>query len=187
MKVYTRTGDNGTTGLLGGSRTMKSSARLHACGSLDELNAALGVVLSDGSGPKILRNQIGEIQRLLFTIGADVATPHRSSIEVVRISQGEIQKLEQWIDALSVELPTLRNFILPGGSTCGALLHLARTVCRRTERWIVALSAQEPVNENIVPFMNRLSGYLFVAARFANKEAGREETKVTISKAGVKL
>jgi len=140
------------------------------------------VVMSALSGPSALQNQIGEIQRLLFTIGADIATPHRSSVQIVRIGQRETKKLEQWIDALSAELPKLRNFILPGGSTCGALLHLARTVCRRTERWIVALNAQEPVSENIIPFMNRLSDYLFIAARFANKEACREETSVIIPK-----
>ncbi len=182
MKIYTRVGDNGTTGLLGGERSAKSSVRLHACGSLDELNAALGLALSNGNVSPILQNQIGEIQRLLFTIGADIAAPHKSHLQIIRIGQEEIKKLEQWIDVLSADLPKLRAFILPGGSKCGALLHLARTVCRRTERWIVALNAEEPVNENTIPFMNRLSDYLFTAARFANKESGQEETSVIIPK-----
>jgi cob(I)alamin adenosyltransferase len=185
MKIYTGTGDNGTTGLLGGERSSKSSVRLHACGTLDELNAAMGLALSSGNVSPILQNQIGEIQCLLFTIGADIATPHKTRLKISKIGPEETSKIEKWIDKLSSELPELKNFILPGGSSLGAHLHLARTVCRRAERWIVALNAQEPVNENIIPFMNRLSDYLFTAARFANKEANREETKVTIPKADV--
>jgi len=181
MKIYTGTGDDGSTGLLGGDRASKSSARLHACGTLDELNAVLGLVLTDGPLPEIVKGHIEEIQKLLFTVGADIATPHKIRLKIPKIGSEEISKVEKWIDDFSAKLPELKNFILPGGSMSGAHLHLARTVCRRAERWIVELNAGEPVNENIIPFMNRLGDYLFTAARFANKENGNGETKVILS------
>jgi len=175
MKIYTRTGDKGETGLLGGKRIPKSSVRLHACGSLDELNASLGIVVSDPVLPKPLQQQLLRLERLLFVVGTSVASPEGNRQKLPRITPEDVLRIEEWIDALSKDLPELKNFILPGGSPLGALLHQARAICRRAERWIIALHEKEPVDETVIAFMNRLSDYLFVAARSANKSFGQEE------------
>ncbi len=180
MKIYTRTGDKGKTGLFGGQRVAKSALRLHAYGSLDELNACLGVIAAEKNLPVPLPKQIEIIQSLLFQIGADLATPLESSANILRMTEAPAMQMEQWIDALEVELAPLTRFILPGGSKAGAELHFARTICRRAERLIVELDEKEEITKAIIMIVNRLSDYLFVAARYANKKLGAEEKGVEI-------
>lgn len=180
MKIYTRTGDRGTTGLFGGTRVSKSSVRLHAYGTLDELNALLGIVLTTTTLPNTLHGQLIEIQSFLFTVGADLATPLESTANIVRTDPLYAKKLERWIDEMAMALEPVTRFILPGGSPAGALLHQARTVCRRAERWIVELKEQEPMTEGVIVVINRLSDYLFTAARYANKIAEAAESEVII-------
>lgn len=180
MKIYTRTGDKGQTGLFGGKRVKKSHVRLHAYGTLDELNASLGSALSHEHLPKPIPEQLLKIQSILFQVGADLATPHESSAKILRMEEHFATELEGWIDGLESELPPLTRFILPGGSAAGATLHNARTICRRAERWIVELTETEPVTQAIIVIVNRLSDYLFVAARYANKKLGAEESGVEI-------
>ncbi len=175
MKIYTRAGDKGKTSLFGGQRVSKSAVRLHAYGTLDELNAVLGMTVATPELDQVLRGQLLEIQSLLFTIGADLATPLESKANIVRTDAIYAEKLERWIDTFDQALESLTRFILPGGSETGARLHLARTICRRAERWIVELSEQEPVSGSVIIVVNRLSDYLFTAARYANKESGAEE------------
>lgn len=179
MKIYTRTGDKGSTGLFGGTRIPKSSVRLHAYGTVDELNACLGVVLSNDL-PQETRHQLLTIQSTLFIVGADLATPIGSKASTARLTATKTDELEQWIDAMEETLPALTNFILPGGTAAAAQLHVARTVCRRAERWISQLRETEQISEQILPYMNRLSDYLFVAARFVNKIAGSMDQKVIL-------
>ncbi|MSR67639.1 cob(I)yrinic acid a,c-diamide adenosyltransferase [Candidatus Peribacteria bacterium] len=180
MKIYTRTGDKGKTGLFGGQRVPKSALRLHAYGSLDELNACLGVVTSEDNLPKPLSKQIEEIQSLLFQIGADLATPLESSANILRMTEAPAMQMEQWIDEMELSLSPLTRFILPGGSRAGAELHFARTICRRAERLIVELDEKEKITKTIIVIINRLSDYLFVAARYANKKLSAEEKGVEI-------
>lgn len=182
MKIYTRTGDKGKTGLFGGQRITKSALRLHAYGTLDELNACLGMIASEKNLPTPLPEQIETIQSLLFQIGADLATPLGSAANVLRMDESFATEMEQWIDALELELAPLTRFILPGGSRAGAELHFARTICRRAERLIVELSEKEKITKAIIVIVNRLSDYLFVAARYANKKLGAEEKGVEIPK-----
>ena len=180
MKIYTRTGDKGHTGLFGGKRVPKSHLRLHAYGTLDELNALIGSALSHEKLPEPLPKQLAHIQSILFQVGADLATPHESSAKILRMEEHFASELESWIDALETHLSLLTRFIVPGGSPAGATLHTARTVCRRAERWIVELKETEAVTEAIIVIVNRLSDYLFVAARYANKKLGKEEESVEI-------
>ena len=180
MKIYTRTGDDGTTGLLGGKRVSKAHVRLHACGTIDELNASLGVLITHKECPLWLRTHILWIQHRLFSVGADLALPLKTPVPSIRVTDGDAATLETWIDELSAGLPSLQSFILPGGSTVGALLHQARTTCRRAERWIVSLKQTEAVPEAILTTMNRLSDYLFIAARHANQSLGIRETLAEI-------
>jgi cob(I)alamin adenosyltransferase len=183
MKIYTRTGDKGSTSLFGGDRVSKSSVRLHAYGTLDELNAELGVIVSHPELPTELKTQLQEIQILLFSLGADLATPIKSKATIVRVSADHALRMEGWIDAMEESLTPLTLFILPGGTQVGALLHVARTVCRRAERWIVELKKTEPINDDVITIVNRLSDYLFVAARYANLCLNAKETPVTIPRA----
>ena len=163
-KIYTRTGDGGTAGLVDGSRVAKSSPRMTAIGEVDEANAAVGVAiaaLSDGQ----LSQRLRMIQNDLFDLGADVATP--GDIDgALRIVATQVERLEREIDQMNAELEPLRSFILPGGSPAVAALHLARTVVRRAERAAVALNESEPLNPQLLAYLNRLSDHLFVAARF---------------------
>ncbi len=177
MKIYTRTGDTGETGLFDGTRVPKSDARVDAYGEVDELNAVLGVVRGTGVDVDI-DDVLVRLQRDLFALGARLADPARRIAERVTkagLAAEDVTRLETWIDRFEEELPPLRHFILPGGSTAGATLHLARTVCRRAERRIVSLGrdAVEPV---LVTYVNRLSDLLFVLARVVNKRAGAVET-----------
>lgn len=177
MKIYTRTGDEGLTGLFGGGRVSKNDVRLHAYGTIDELNSLLGVVDAAG-GSELQREAIRRVQNDLFTIGSDLATPLDSQAKwVVRISEDMVRRLEAEIDQWDAELPPLKNFILPGGSVAGAFLHQARTVCRRAERWIVALrDVGDGVNPVALQYVNRLSDWLFVLARIVNQAEAAQET-----------
>lgn len=176
MKIYTKTGDMGETGLWGGQRISKADARLHAYGTVDELNAVLGVVRSGKIDPE-LNNMLGEIQNLLFVLGSDLATPADTVPAIDRISLENTEELEHWIDRLEKDLPPLKQFIIPGGSSAAAFLHLARTVCRRAERWAVAAVGQEKVYHNTLIFLNRLSDFLFVAARKSNLSEDKNDIR----------
>ncbi len=183
MSIVTCTGDDGTSGLLTGERLSKGSDRFEAIGSIDELNAVLGVCIAEidsnsaydrvpafalgALSGKRVRDKIMDIQIILFVVGADLAAPLNSKAHIRRISGEEIGKIEKWINDLEKELPELKNFILPGGSKISAHLHLARTVCRRAERCVVRLSEKEKINENVHVFLNRLGDYVFLAARMA--------------------
>ena len=176
MKIYTRTGDNGETGLFDGRRVSKSALRVDAYGEIDELNAAIGVVLASGVDVE-MSAMLQAIQRDLFAVGGRLADPGRRVAERVQkmvVGGTEVGRLEQWIDQLEAELPPLRRFILPGGSPPGAALHLARTICRRAERRVVALGPDE-VDAELLAYVNRLSDFLFVAARAVNRRAGIPE------------
>jgi cob(I)alamin adenosyltransferase len=168
--IYTRTGDKGTAGLVDGSRVSKASARMAAIGNVDEANASVGMavaLLHDDS----LGEQLQRIQNELFDLGADIATP--GEVEgALRITGGQVERLEREIDAMNANLEPLRSFILPGGSPAVAALHLARTVARRAERSAVALSNTEQVNPTALAYLNRLSDLLFVAARFVAAKQG---------------
>lgn len=175
MKIYTRTGDDGTTGLLSGARLRKSALRVECYGEVDELNAALGAaraqVTSKGSS-----ELLGEVQRDLFAMGALLADPQGvARREKANLDAHAVQRLEQYIDELETRLPELNRFILPGGSFAGALLHLARAACRRAERKTVGLSETEPIPQPVLPYLNRLSDLLFVLARFENHHQGAPE------------
>jgi cob(I)alamin adenosyltransferase len=181
MKIYTRTGDDGTTGLFGGERVPKASARVEAYGSVDELCAVLGTALAapGGLAPPFV-DVLTRVQRDLFVLGADLATPPgRETSYLPRLEAAHVAALERWIDEQEAELPPLRNFILPGGSPLAAQLHLARTVCRRAERATVALAAEEAVGPLPVQYLNRLGDLLFVLARRANRLVGEPEHEWT--------
>ena len=170
-KIYTRTGDAGSAGLVDGSRVSKSSLRMTAIGEVDEANAAIGVALA-ALGEAEPAPQLLRIQNDLFDLGADVATP--GEVEgALRIVAGQVERLEREIDAMNADLPPLTSFILPSGSAAVSALHLARTVVRRAERAAVALNEAESLNPQLLAFLNRLSDHLFVAARFiAAREGG---------------
>ncbi len=170
MKIYTRTGDGGETGLFGGVRVAKDALRVHAYGTVDECNAAIGIARASLSLPDI-DAILEQTQNQLFVVGADLATPGEAGY-IPRIADADIAAIEQTIDALEAGLEPLKTFILPGGTLAGAQLHLARTICRRAERWTVSLAREEPINPAISPYLNRLSDLLFVISRAANAGAG---------------
>ena len=178
MKIYTKTGDAGDTGLFGGGRVGKDHPRVDAYGDVDELNAMLGLVRAMEPMPRI-DEIIVPIQRDLFAIGALLATPDRekmrASLEKARIDDGRIRELETAIDHCESELDPLRSFIVPGGTAKAAALHVARTVCRRAERRVVTLARTEELPPIVVIFLNRVSDLLFMLARVANKRAGAGE------------
>ena len=175
MKIYTRTGDDGETSLFAGGRVSKGHLRLHTYGTVDELNTILGLAVANDMDNAV-RSKVIRVQSELFTVGADLATPLDADAKwIVRVSADSITQLEQDIDQWEVDLPTLKNFILPGGCVAGAFLHQARTVCRRAERWLVMLQEQEAVNSETLHYLNRLSDWLFVAARAVNHRAGQAE------------
>lgn len=175
MKIYTKTGDGGTTGLSGGSRVFKSDPRIEAIGDVDELNAALGMCRPLASTS--LATALDEIQSRLFDIGAELSCPPEGRIQFATIGEPHIEVLERSIDAQESSLEPLRSFILPGGSELASRIHLARTICRRSERRIVALNEIEPVRKELVQYLNRLSDWLFVSARTANAASGVQEVK----------
>ena len=170
MKLYTKAGDDGSTGLFGGPRIPKCDSRVSAYGEVDEVNAAIGVALA-GCEDEQLALRLAEIQADLFVVGAELATPqgHKSPNT---ISDSQIAQLELWIDEACGETKPLRTFVLPGGTALASALHLARTVCRRAERAVVFLSQQEEVSGAVVIYLNRLSDLLFAWARLANQRAG---------------
>jgi cob(I)alamin adenosyltransferase len=170
MKLYTKTGDDGSTGLFGGPRVPKCDPRVDAYGEVDEANAAIGVALTQCDDVQ-LEPRLSQIQCDLFVIGAELATPsgHKPPNSIAPL---QIADLEQWIDEACGETPPLRTFVLPGGTPIAAALHLARTVSRRAERAVVALSRQEDVSGGVVVYLNRLSDLLFAWARLVNHRAG---------------
>ncbi len=168
MKIYTKTGDKGETGLLGGQRVSKSSVRVEAYGEVDELNAFLGIARCYCWDEEV-QEILGEMQEDLFTVGADLATSPASKNHAVRIGPEAASRLERIIDKLDAALSPLKRFILPGGGKAAAHIHAARSVCRRAERRIVALSKTEEINPAVLVYMNRLSDGLFVVARHLNK------------------
>jgi cob(I)alamin adenosyltransferase len=179
MKIYTRTGDAGETGLLDGTRVPKDHLRVAAYGDLDELNATLGLVLAHTEDAG-LRETLAPIQRDLFALGAQLADPRAQvsgSKPKAALGEEQVARLEQAIDRCEAENPPLTAFILPGGSRPGAFLHLARTVCRRAERALVALSRESPVDAVAIRYVNRLSDLLFVLARNVNHRAGLPEDR----------
>ena len=180
MKLYTRSGDDGSTGLFGGGRVHKDNPRVEAYGCVDELNGFLGwarcaVTVSEKrhSPFEILDSILTTMQSRLFDLGADLATPGGSKHEnkIQRINAEHVTLAEQWIDEVDAQNSPMTNFVLPGGTELAARLHIARTVCRRTERAMVRLSHDEPVNPQAIIFINRVSDLLFAMARRANREA----------------
>jgi cob(I)alamin adenosyltransferase len=179
MRIYTRTGDGGETGLFGGQRVRKDHVRVEAYGDVDELNSLLGVCCAqlEGAGEAEMVARLRRIQADLFTVGANLATPApqdggRESDHIPRLPDGTIEEFERWIDEGDDEMEPLKNFILPGGTPGAASLHLARTVCRRAERRAVTLSHEAHVAPELVRYLNRLSDLLFTWARLANARAG---------------
>ena len=176
MKIYTRTGDHGETSLFGGTRVAKDDARIEAYGTIDELSSHIGVARASGV-PAETDRTLDQVQRDLFEIGAHLASPGTSRFPGVDTRR--IAELEEAIDAMERELASLTSFILPGGSLLAAQLHVARTVCRRAERLVVALRDDSAATVSTIAYLNRLSDYLFVAARFANRRAGVEDVPWT--------
>jgi cob(I)alamin adenosyltransferase len=178
MKIYTKTGDKGETGLFGGGRVSKDHPRVEAYGDIDELNAVLGMARSVEFMPRI-DELLVPVQRDLFSIGALLATPNldrvRQQLEKARIDEDRIAQLERAIDDGEAELEPLKAFILPGGTPKSAALHVARTVCRRAERRVIALRNEVDVPAIVIQYLNRLSDLLFVLARVANRRAGAGE------------
>lgn len=175
MKIYTKTGDQGETGLYGGSRISKASARVESYGNIDELNAHIGVAKSHIEDDKVI-GQLKKIQFDLFTVGSEASTPidklflanGKARLPLV-ISDKEIEELEHWMDEMDEKLEPLQYFILPGGGKAATFLHVARTVCRRAERSLVFLNQSEEVRSELIKYLNRLSDYLFVLARYISK------------------
>lgn len=175
MKIYTKTGDKGETGLFGGDRVSKDSLRIEAYGAVDELNSLLGVVRSFRPGRKV--DEILErIQNDLFVLGADLATKKRNKRSLIpHITGSQVLLLERTIDAIQRSLPPLKAFVLPGGTPGASYLHYARTVCRRAERSAVRLMRSESINKDILVYLNRLSDLLFVLSRRQNLDAKKQE------------
>ncbi|WP_020595253.1 cob(I)yrinic acid a,c-diamide adenosyltransferase [Spirosoma panaciterrae] len=176
MKIYTKTGDKGQTGLIGGRRVSKADLRIDTYGTIDELNAWLGLV-RDQPVNESRKDILKDIQDRLFTMGAELATdPEKASKRPIpSITADDIQVLELAMDNMDAELPELRAFILPGGHQAVSFCHLARTVCRRAERLVITLHEQSPVDERVLQYINRLSDYLFVLGRKMAQELSSEE------------
>ncbi|HTN72781.1 MAG TPA: cob(I)yrinic acid a,c-diamide adenosyltransferase [Methylomirabilota bacterium] len=182
-RVYTRTGDTGDTGLVGGKRVAKDSPRVEAYGAVDELNSIVGLArafneekLNDGEAHQFLDEVLRQIQDELFDLGSELATPPDFFKEgMYRVGDGEIKRLEKLIDRCQEDLQPLKSFVLPGGGRIGGYLHQCRTVCRRAERDILRLSRTEEVNSALLKYINRLSDLFFVLARWISKQMGKEE------------
>lgn len=169
-KIYTRTGDDGTTGLGDGSRTDKDSLRVEAYGTVDEANSVIGVVLAVDSVPEGIRRSLMQVQHDLFDLGGELCIPGHAAVETAFV-----QRLEDTLDALNEGLPPLKDFILPGGGAAAAACHVARTVVRRAERRVISLARTESVRGEVIEYLNRLSDLLFVIARvLARAESGQE-------------
>ena len=181
MKIYTKTGDKGETSLYGGTRVSKAAARVESYGTLDELNAFIGLAKAEISDEKV-SSQLQKIQFDLFTVGSEAATPTDKLILAngknrldLMISEEEISELEHWMDDLDAELEPLQFFILPSGGKAAASVHVCRTVCRRAERAMVYLNETEEVRPELIKYLNRLSDYLFILARYISKISGEKE------------
>ena len=181
FKIYTKTGDKGETSLYGGTRVSKAAARVESYGTLDELNAFIGLAKAEISDEKVL-SQLQKIQFDLFTVGSEAATPTDKMLLAngknrldLMISEKEITELELWMDDFDAELEPLRFFILPSGGKAAATLHVCRTVCRRAERAMVFLNETEEVRPELIKYLNRLSDYLFILARYVSKISGEKE------------
>jgi cob(I)alamin adenosyltransferase len=174
VKIYTRTGDSGETSLFGGARVAKNDARIEAYGTVDELSSFLGVARA-AALPGEIETVLEQVQRDLFDVGAHLASPGTSRFSGV--DPRRIEELERAIDAMERELVPLKNFILPGGSLAAANLHVARTVCRRAERCVVGLHDESEATQSTIAYLNRLSDYLFVAARYANLRADVQDVE----------
>ena len=182
-RVYTRTGDRGETALVGGTRVPKDAARIEDYGTIDELNAAVGLArafneerLGEGEGHRWLDEVLRRLQNRLFDLGSELATPENAVYEgMFRVGEAEVRELERLIDECQKELAPLKSFVLPGGGRIGAFLHQARTVCRRAEREILRLSRVEPIGEWPLKYVNRLSDLLFVLSRWVAKRLGERE------------
>ena len=180
MKIFTKFGDSGETALYGGTRIPKDAPRIEAIGAVDELNATLGYAQTLSADTEI-HDILTQVQNHLFALGADLATPAtHTKADTLRIPSNFTAEMERHIDSLSAELPPLTNFILPGGCTAGAVLHLARVVCRRAERAVVCLARESEVNPEILRSLNRLSDLLFVLARTVNARANTAEPLWTL-------
>ncbi len=176
IKVYTKTGDKGSTSLFGGTKVDKGHVRIEAYGNVDELNAFIGLLRDQTGIPEDISGQLYEIQKKLFSVGTLLATEKSPKGFVLpTIKKQDIQWLEDLMDKFSEDLPELKNFILPGGHPIVSLCHVCRTVCRRTERGIVRLSLESELDENLLPFINRLSDYFFVLGRKLTQQLKAEE------------
>jgi cob(I)alamin adenosyltransferase len=179
MSIVTKTGDTGETGLFGGGRVRKDDARIEAIGTVDELNSLLGLAVAAGHLRAEDATQLLHVQHLLFRVGGDLCTPMEKESKQRRMDTKDITELETWIGALEAALRAQTHFILPGGSHAAALLHTARTVCRRAERRTVTLAKSASVNAQVTVYLNRLSDYLFLLARKANANAGIGDVRVS--------
>ena len=173
-RIYTRAGDRGETSLGDGSRVPKLDCRIGAFGTVDELNSAIGVVLADGSLAERLREPLARVQNDLFDVGADLSVPFGIG-DRLRVEQTHVERLEELCDELNADLPMLKSFVLPGGTEVAARLHVARTTCRRAERDALIADGENGINPLVLAYLNRLSDFLFIAARWANKDAGSDE------------
>jgi len=173
-RIYTRAGDKGETSLGDGSRVPKLDCRIGAFGTVDELNSALGLALAEPGLPERLREPLARIQNDLFDVGADLSVPFGIG-DRLRVEQRQIEWLEQRCDELNADLPELKSFVLPGGTAAAARLHVARTTCRRAERDALTANEEHGINALVLGYLNRLSDFLFIAARWANADAGRSE------------
>jgi cob(I)alamin adenosyltransferase len=175
MKIYTKKGDSGNTGLIGGTRVPKSSLRIEAYGTIDELNSWIGV-MRDQPIDAQYKPQLIEIQDRLFTIGSSLASdPEKSNMKIPDLLDADIERLEQWMDEMDAQLPEMRFFVLPGGNQAVSFCHVTRCVCRRAERIIVDLHAHDFVAEMVMKYVNRLSDYLFVLSRKIAQDLGADE------------
>ena len=169
MKIYTKTGDDGTTSLFHGGRVKKHDLRVEAYGCVDELNSYFGVIASFCESHQEIKEWVLSLQSKLFVLGSDLATPLEANVKkVLRISNEDVKQLEEMIDKMDSVLPPLQSFILPGGSVLSSFIHVARAACRRCERRVTELGEQEKINQEDVKFLNRLSDLLFVLARYVN-------------------
>ena len=173
-RIYTRGGDRGETSLGDGSRVPKLDCRIGAFGTVDELNAALGVVLAEPDLPEPLRGPLERIQNDLFDVGADLSVPFGIG-DRLRVEDAHIERLERLCDDFNADLPMLKSFVLPGGTPAAARLHVARTTCRRAERDALTANDEHGINPLVLAYLNRLSDFLFIAARWANKDSPADE------------
>lgn len=174
MKIYTRTGDDGQTGLYGGGRLPKSDARIEAYGSVDELNAQLGACRAAGLTPEV-DELVARLQHEMFALGAELSSPSGKAPAALCLDERDVTRLEDAIDQFEADLPALTTFVLPGGTSASAALHVARAVCRRSERQVVALAQSADVRPTVLHYLNRVGDLLFVLARHANFAVGQSD------------